>query len=118
MSVNDLVYKPKDFPVGDTTVLLKPPTFEHYMELQTWIQEHQPEKDAKAKQGVFWMGVRVQCLRACIEDGVTAEEALQVFLDSGGVESEIVLAAMGMCTTKTPVAKETLDAIPISSLGK
>ena len=119
MSVNDLVYKPKEFTVGDTAILLKPPTFAHYMELQAWIQENAPEKDApEGKRGVYWMGVRVQCLRVCIEDGVTAEEALQVFLDSGGVESEIVLAAMGMCTTKTPVAKETLDAVPTSSPGK
>ena len=108
----------KAFPVGETSVVLSPPSFEQYMELQAWMRTNQKENATPEQQEYLGTGYSVQCIYACTDESITPNLALQVYLLSGGPLGEVVTAAIKLCTVQKPVAKETLEAIPTSSPEK
>ena len=106
----------KEFPVGDTSVDISPPTFEAFMILQKWVRANQNEKNSTEEEDEkFFMGYAVKCIEACTGKFITEREALQVFLKSGGGSSDVVQAAIKLCIVNKDVKVGTLEQVPTSS---
>ena len=91
-----------------------PLSYPDFLELQHWIAENGPDKDASQRdKAAFGADYAARCLRLALPDeNLSEEEAQQVLIRLGGTTSAVVQRAMRYCGVPTEVG--TATALPTS----